>query len=211
MIAKSFAKIALVVAAALLTVGCAGALAPQAAKPLKTDKMLRAGAMGDASQAYRVGFYANPGEQPEFIDVGVGIGGTKVAAAQWTTNLALALNNVVAKVGRFDERFLPYSTEIFRSDIVQGDVVYAWRPSEGPLNFDKARVAKIQLRSLTATGSGGLGIATHAVLEVTLGDWIRGYDCDLVSAGDWMSDTMACLGEKILNDERFWKAVEAAP
>ncbi len=211
MIVRSFAKYALTLAAATLAVGCAGALAPQAAKPLKTEKMLHAGAMGDASQAYRVGFYANPGEPPEIIDVAVGIGGTKVAAAQWTTNLALALNNVVAKVGRFDERFLPFSSEIFKSDIVQGDIVYGWRPPEGRLNFDKARVAKIQLRSLTATGSGGQGIATRGVLEVTLGDWVHSYDCDLVSTGEWMSDIMACLGERVLNDERFWKAVEAAP
>ncbi|MBI5609135.1 MAG: hypothetical protein HY902_09655, partial [Deltaproteobacteria bacterium] len=170
-----------------------------------------AGAMGDASQAYRVGFYANPAEQPEIIDVGVGIGGTKVAAAQWTTNLALALNNVVAKVGRFDERFLPFSSEIFKSDIVDGDIIYRWRQPEGRLNFDKARVAKIRLMSLTAAGSGGLGIATHGILELTLGDWVHGYDCDLVSTGDWMGETMACLGEKILNDELFWKAVEATP
>jgi len=197
--------------AASLAVGCAGALAPQAAKPLKTDKMLRAGAMGDASQAYRVGFYANPAEPPEVIDVGVGIGGTKVAAAQWTTNLALALNNVVAKVGRFDERFLPFSTQIFKSEIVQGDIVYGWRPPAGRLDFEKARVAKVRLTGLTATGSGGQGIATHGVLEVSLADWVHAYDCDLVSSGEWMSETLACLGEKVLNDERFWKAVEAAP
>ncbi len=190
--------------------GCAGALAPQASKPMKIDKMLRAGAMSDASQAYRVGFYANPGEQPAVVDVPVGIGGTKVAAAQWATNLALALNNVVAKVGRFDERFLPYSSEVFKSEVVDGDIQYHWRP-EGKVNFDKSRVAHLRLSNLTATGSGGQGIATHALIEVTLADWVHVYDCDLVSSGEWMADTMACLGEKILNDELFWKAVEATP
>lgn len=205
------AKFVLAVATALTAAGCAGALAPQAAKPMKTDKMLRAGAMTDASQAFRVGFYANPGEQPEVIDVGVGLGGTKVAAAQWTTNLALAMNNVVAKVGRFDERYLPFSSQIFKSDIVQGDVVYSWRPPEGRMNFDKARVAKIRLMTLTAAGSGGQGIATHGVLEVSLGDWVRAYTCDVTSSGEWMSETMACLGERVLNDELFWKAVEATP
>lgn len=200
----------LLTAIALLGTACGTTLAPQVARGIDTEKMSSQGAMADASRAYRVAFYADPGLQPEVIDVSVGLGGTKVLASQWTTELARQLNRVIAKVGLYDERFQEFGVEIFNHDIEQGDIVYKWRPPAGGPKFGRTRVATLRLTELK-TGTGGDGITADAVLEVSMHTWVHLYACEVVAQEDWMAKTMACLGEKVLGDPSLYKALEAAP
>jgi len=198
----------IVALAALACPACGSLLAPQVARTIPIDRMQQQGAMLDASRAYRLAFYANPGQSPEVVEVSAGIGGTRVALSQWTTELARTLNIVVGRVQRFDERFQELSVEIFNHDIEQGDVIYRWRPPvEGP-KFGKARVATLKMIELKTT-SGADGITGHGTIEVVLGTWVHLYACEAVGQQDWMQRTMACLGEKILGDPSFWKAAEA--
>ncbi len=195
---------------AVLFAGCATTLAPQAARGIDTQKLAAQGAMADASRAYRVAFYADPTLQPDTMEVSAGLGGTKVLVSQWTTELARQINRVIAKLGLYDERFQEFGQEIFNHEIVNGDVVYSWRPPEGGPKFGRTRVATLRVTELK-TSSGGEGITGHGVIEVTMAGWVHLYACEASGGEDWMAKTMACLGEKIVGDPSFWKAVEALP
>ncbi len=195
---------------ALLSSGCASTLAPQVGRTIPIAKMLNQGAMLDASRAYRVAFYADPTQQPDFVEVSAGLGGTKVLTSQWSTELARILNVVVGKVSRYDERFMDFAAEVFSHDIDNGDINFKYRPPAGGPKFGKARVVTIRLTEVK-TSSGNEGIVGHAMIEVALAGWIHMYACEAAGQSDWMARTMACLGEHIVGDPSFWKAVEAAP
>ncbi len=190
--------------------GCATSLAPQAVRGIDTQKIANQGAMTDASRAYRVAFFADPTLQPDSIEVSAGLGGTKVLISQWTTELARQLNRVIAKLGLYDERFAEFGQEIFNHDIVNGDVVYTWRPPAGGVKFGRTRVATLRVTELK-TSTGGEGITGQGVIEVTMAGWVHLYACEASGGEDWMAKTMGCLGEKIVGDPTFWKAVEALP
>ena len=198
------------VLAAVVVSGCASTLAPQAARSIATDKMANQGAMADASRAYRVAFYADPGALPEFMEVTAGLGGTKVLVSQWTTELARLLNRLIAKLGLYDERFQELGQEVFNYEVETGDIIYKWRAPAGGPKFGRTRVATLAIKELT-TSTGGEGIVGSAVLEVTMPGWVHLYACEQGGGDNWMTVTMACLGERILGDPSFWKAVEALP
>lgn len=189
---------------------CGGAMTPQVARPIATEKMIQQGAMADSSQAWKIAFWADPGQKPEIFEVNVGLSGVAVAGPQWTVELARVLNKVVAKVGRFDERFQEYAVQIFDYEVNNGDIVYRWRPTSPNMSFGSARVAKLTLKELAGAGSGVEGVGTKSLLEVTLAGWAHVYACEITTTGDWMAKTMACLGERVLGDPSFWKAVEGA-
>jgi len=205
-----FAYLAALWCLASSVAACASTLAPQAVRGIDTVNMANQGAMADASRAYRVAFYADPTHQPDTIEVSAGLGGTKVLVSQWTAELARQINRVIAKLGLYDERFQEFGQEIFNHDIVNGDVVYGWRPPEGGPKFGRTRVATLRLTELK-TSTGGEGITGQGVIEVTMQGWVHLYACESSGGDDWMAKTMACLGEKIVGDPSFWKAVEALP
>ena len=196
--------------AALSLAACSTTLAPQVGRLIPIDKMLNQGAMLDASRAYRVAFYADPTAQPETVEVNAGLGGTKVLLAQWGMELARLLNVTVGKVSRYDERFIEFATEVFSHDIENGDVFFKYKPPQGGPKFGRARVVQLRLTEIS-TSSGQDGITGHGVAEVSLAGWVHLYACEAVGQADWMQKTMACLGERIVGDPSFWKAVEAAP
>lgn len=185
-------------------------MAPQAARSIPVDKMANQGAMADASRAYRVAFFADPAGSPEMLEVSAGLGGSRVLAAQWTTELARLMNRVIAKVSLFDERFQELAVEIFNHEVQDGDVVYKWRLPKAGLNVGRARVATLVLKELKTT-SGSEGISGQALIEVTMTGFVHMYTCEATGRDDWLARTMACLGEKVLGDPSFWKGVQAVP
>lgn len=161
--------------------------------------------MADASRAWRLGFYANPAGQPEILPVNTGLGGTDVLAAQWTTDLARVMNTVVGRAELLDERFRERAVEVFSHEIVNGDLIYGWRPPKTGPDFGKARVVTLRLTKLTA-GAGSDGIRASGILEVAMPGFDRQYACEVIEQRNWMSKLMGCLGGKVVGDPNFWHA-----
>lgn len=197
----------LLVALALAFSGCAAVLAPQAARPLSTDTMRQQGAMADSPQAHKVAFYANPQGEPQRAAVQLGVAGTQVLAAQWTTWLAYHLNGVVSRMQRYDDDFTDMATAVFEHEVRNGDVVYSWRPSEGQ-KFGSARVAVLRLVRLEAASSTD-GVLARGTLEVTIGDFVQQYAAEVIAPADWMNQLMERLGVLVLGDTKFWAAVQS--
>lgn len=195
-------------ASAACLASCAATLPPQAVPGISPQTIGQQGAMADASRAWRLGFYANPAGEPEIVQVETGIGGTKVLAAQWTTELARVMNLVIGRAELLDERFKERAVEVFSHEIVYGDVVYKYRPPAGGPDFGKARVATLRLARLAA-GSTTDGVRANGVLEVTMPGFVRMYACEVIEPKDWMAKLMGCLGAKVVGDPAFWKGAEA--
>jgi hypothetical protein len=187
--------------------GCAVVLAPQAARPIANDKMRQQGAMADSPQAHKVAFFANPGAAPERIAVNLGIGGTHVLAAQWTTWLAYHLNQAVAYMQRYDTDFQELGASVFAREVVNGDVIFAWRPAEGQ-RLGSARAAVLRLTRLEAAASTD-GVVARGWLEVSLGDFLQVYAAEVITPTDWMNALMERLGTQVLGDPKFWLAVQS--
>lgn len=195
--------------AALSLASCAATLPPQAVPGIPQQVIGQQGAMADVSRAWRLGFYANPAGEPQVLRVDTGLGGTKVLAAQWTTELARVMNLVVGRAELLDERFKERALEVFSHDIVYGDIVYGYRPPPQGPDFGKARVATLKLVQLSA-GSTVDGVRASGVLEVTMPGLVRMYSCEVIEHKDWMAKLMGCLGGKVVGDPAFWKGVESA-
>ena len=166
--------------------------------------------MSDASRGFPVAFYVNPGAEPQTVEVDAGLGTTRVHAAQWLADLARVMNVALAQVSRFDERFLPWSQQVYAHDIEDGDRVYKWREPAGGIDVGKARVARMRLIELKSAGSTSEGQTAQIVVEVAVGDSVRMYACEK-SSPKWELEAFTCAGEKILGDPKFWQAVALTP
>lgn len=192
-------------ATCLLGLGCATTSSPRVGDPIPVERLTETGAMVDASRGYPVAFYANPADQPEVLELDLGLGGTHLQARDWALDLARSLNLVVAKVSLFDERFKAFTPQIFAHDVDNGDRQYKWREPEGGVDFQNTRVARLKLKSFKAAGVTG-GVETRSVVEVSIGGFSRAYGCEKLSASSWDVEAFTCLAEKILGDPEFWKA-----
>ncbi len=183
---------------------CATSLAPQAVPGIPMEAISRQGAMADVSRAWRLGFYADPGGQPEVLPVDTGLGGTHVLAAQWTTDLARVMNVVVGRAELLDERFKERAVEVFSHEISNGDVIYRWRAPATGAEFGKARVATLRLTKLSAAATTD-GVRAQGVLEVTMPGFVHLYACEVIEQRHWMANLMGCLGGKVVGDPQFWQ------
>jgi hypothetical protein len=194
--------------ATLLCVACGGTSVPRVADPVPVQALLDVGAMADASRAFPVAFYANPGEAPEIRDLASGA----IQGSQWLTELARNMNVALAKAGLFDERFTPLSQQVFNYEVESGDVIYKWREPAGGPQFLGVRVAKLSLKEFKAAAGLGEAVTAQATVEVTIpsSGFAKFYACEKTSA-KWDREVFTCIGERILGDPGFWKGVEAAP
>ncbi|MSP93129.1 MAG: hypothetical protein EXR79_15235 [Myxococcales bacterium] len=195
--------------AALLIAACGGASMPRIADPLPVQQFQDVGAMADASRGFPVAFYANPGDQPDVIELPAG---GCIHGSQWMVELARTMNVALAKATLFDERFKPLAQQVFNYEVDNGDVSYAWRePASGP-DFGGARVVTLKLNNFKTFSSLGEGITGQATVEVNIrgGGFTKYYACEKTGAR-WDRDTFTCVGERILGDPGFWKGVASAP
>lgn len=191
--------------------GCGSVMQPRVNDDLGLNNAVLHGATVDASRGFPLAFYANPGQDPEFVDLDHGFGNTRVAGAAWVTELARQLDNAIAKVSLYDQRFSALAQQVFASEVSNGDLSYAWHePAEGLQTLgSNVRIARLRLDSFK-TQSTGEGIHVTASVELKLGDFKQTYTCE--RAGErWDRAVFACLGEKILSDARLWKAAAAMP
>ncbi len=198
-------------AALSLTFGCASVLQPRVNDDLGLNAAVLHGAVVDASRGFPIAFYANPGQDPEMVELEHTIGTTKVAGALWVTELARQLDRAIAKVSLYDERFSPVAQQVFAYDVSNGDLIYAWRePADGlPTSGIHVRVARLRLDSFKTTSTGE-GVHVTASVELKLGDYRQVYTCE--RAGErWDREVFACLGEQILGDAALWHAAQAMP
>lgn len=189
-----------------LSTGCAVSSLPRTETPLPIQKFAEVPAMADASRGYPLVFYANPGDDPEFLNLDTGMGTTRVFGAQWMTELARSLNMALARVTLYDERFKPVSPQVFEYDIQNGDIIYHYREPPGGADFGRVRIARLKLKEIT-TASSEEGVTARITVEVSLkSGFIKFYACE--AAGEhWDRGIFACAGEKILADPMFWKGV----
>lgn len=197
-----------ILTAALLaqTSACGSASQPRTNDAMPIEKYQTLGPVADASRAFPLAFYANPIGPPEFVDVDKGLGGTKVAAGAWLTELARNMNKALAQVSLYDARFLEQASAVFQYDVENGDILYRYRePAEGLKT--KARVAKMKLVSLkTSSGADGTTVLIH--VEVQLGTFVHIYGCEITNVR-WDAAAFACIGEKVLGDASLWKAAQS--
>ncbi len=204
-------KLLLLSLLSLVTFGCGSVMQPRVNDDLGLNAAVLSGAPVDASRGFPIAFYANPGQDPEFVEVDHAIGTTKVAGALWVTELARQLDRAAAKVSLYDERFSPIAQQVFAYEVSNGDLSYAWRePAEGlPTTGIHVRVAHLRLDGLK-TDSTGEGVRVSASVELKLGDFHKTYACE--RAGErWDRAVFACLGEAILGDSALWHAAQAMP
>ncbi len=194
-----------------LATGCGAALQPRDTDDLRFNAVVLKGAAADASRGFPIAFYANPGQDPEFVELDHGIGTTRVAGAQWVTELARQMDKAIAKVSLYDERFSAIAQQVFAYDVVNGDLSYSWREPAGglPTTGIHVRLARLRLDSFK-TLSTSEGVQINASVELKLGDFKQVYSCE--RAGErWDREIFACLGEKILGDSALWKAAQLLP
>ena len=194
-----------------LASGCSSVMQPRVTDDLGFNTAVLHGATVDASRGFPIAFYANPGQDPEFVEVDHAIGNTKVAGALWVTELARQLDRAIAKVSLYDERFSSIAQQVFAYEVSNGDLTYPWRePADGlPATGIHVRVARLRLDSFK-TASTGEGVHVTASVELKLGDFKQIYSCE--RAGErWDRAVFACLGEKILGDSSLWKAASTMP
>ncbi len=194
-----------------LATACGSVMQPRVNDDLGFNAAVLTGATVDASRGFPIAFYANPGQDPEIVELEHGIGTTRVAGAQWVTELARQLDRAIAKVSLYDDRFSTVAQQVFAYDVSNGDLSYAWRePADGlPTNGIHVRIARLRLDSFKTTSTGE-GVHVAASVELKLGDFRQIYACE--RAGErWDRAVFACLGEKILGDSALWKAAQATP
>jgi hypothetical protein len=195
----------------MLATGCASTMMPRVNDDLELNKAVLHGATVDATRGFPIAFYANPAQDPEYVELDHALGATRIAGAQWVTELARQMDNAIAKVSLFDQRFSPISQQVFAYDVSNGDLSFAWRePADGlPTAGIHIRIAHMRLDSFK-TSATAEGVHVMASIEVKLGDYREVYTCE--RAGDrWERAVFACLGEKILGDAKLWKAAQSLP
>lgn len=200
-----------VLGAMTLATGCGAAMQPRDTDDLRLHPAVLHGAPVDASRGFPIAFYANPGQDPEYLDLDHGIGGVRFAGAQWVTELARQLDKAIAKVSLYDERFSPIAQQVFAYDVSNGDLTYSWRepPAGLPTNGIHVRLARLRLDTFK-TSSTSEGVHVSASVELKLGDFKAVYSCE--RAGErWDREIFTCLGEKILGDSAMWKAAQTLP
>jgi hypothetical protein len=201
--------VGLALALAVSLSACGTASQPRYGTPMDQKRFQDLGAVTDASRAFPVAFMATPRDQPEFVEVDAGLGGTKVATAQWLTELARVMNTSMAKIGLFDDRFQPIAQELFRYEVESGDMVYGWKQPEG-FTTGSARLARLHLRDLKAhSDSDGVTALIHVQVDMT--GFTKIYECEKTSASLWDREVFACVGEKILGDPKLWQAATFVP
>lgn len=194
-----------------ITTGCGAVMQPRVNDDLGFNSAVLSGAPVDASRGFPIAFYANPGQDPEVVELDHGIGTTRVAGAQWVTELARQLDRAIAKVSLYDERFSSIAQQVFAYEVSNGDLSYAWRePSDGlPTTGIHVRIARLRLDSFKTTSTAE-GVHVSASVELNLGEFRQIYACE--RAGErWDRAIFACLGDKILGDPAVWKAAQAMP
>ncbi len=195
--------------AALAAQACGAASQPRYGTPIAQERFRELGAVTDASRAFPVAFLATPGDKPQTVDVDAGLGGTKVATAQWMTELARTMNTAMAKIGLFDDRFQPIAQELFRYEVDAGDIIYGWKQPAG-FTTGTARVARLQLRDLKAhSDSDGVTALIHVQVDMT--GFTKVYQCEKTATSLWDREVFTCVGEKILGDPKFWQAATFVP
>lgn len=195
----------------LLLPACSAAMLPRVNDDLQLNAAANQGAAHDASRGFPIAFYANPGQDPETVEVSHGLGTIRFAGAQWVTELARQLNKAIAKVTLFDQRFAPISQQVFAYDVSDGDLSYAWRePVEGlSTGGMHMRIAKLRLDNFK-TAATSEGVVATASVELNLGAYRQIYSCE--KAGErWDREVFSCLGQKILGDASLWQAAQGMP
>ena len=198
----------LLTGALALSVACGSVVQPRVNDDLALNAAASRGATHDASRGFPIAFYANPGQDPEDVEVNHGLGPTRVRVAQWVTELARQLNIAIARVSLFDQRFSAVSQQVYAYDVSDGDLSFAWRePKEGlQLSGERPRIAKLRLNGLRTTSTSE-GVVVVASVELQLGTYRKIYDCE--KAGErWDRTVFGCLGEQILSDPLLWKAAQ---
>jgi len=196
----------------VLLSACATLSLPRVEPPIKAESFTDEGALRDASKGFPVAFYANPGQKPEVLEVDGGLGSTQLHAAQWTTELARQLNRAVAKLGRFDDRFAPFSQQIFAHEVTDGDMRFPWRePASFAADVERVRLVRLHTLTVTARAETG-GMSAAGTIEASLPNgWGHIYACEVAPGPNWQQRLFTCLGEKVVGDTAFWTAVATIP
>lgn len=198
--------------AAVVAAGCTQTLQPRTSAELPYKGYKKLGAVADASRAYPLAFYADPTLAPTELEVGFGLAGAKVLAAQWLTHLAAKMNQALHEVGLYDRRFAGFAHQVFRNQLSSGDYVYLFK-DDGSIKRDievsGARLAKLRIKSMTTVTVGSERMVRLTV-EVTIGGLPRMYQAD-GARGNWDQQCFDGIARKILSDPGFWRVVAQSP